>query len=74
MKKIMYVIFFTTKTLSILDPVPKGKSVNARFYQKKVLKKLSSRIVNQGIQGMYLLHDNTWSHTAGSVIAFLNEQ
>ena len=36
-KKVMYAIFFTTKGPAIQVLLPKGKSINARFYKKKVL-------------------------------------
>ena len=38
-KKVMYVIFFTNQGPAILIAVPKGKSVNARFYKGNVLHK-----------------------------------
>ena len=38
--QVMYAIFFTTKGLVIQVLIPKGKSMNARFYKKKVLRKL----------------------------------
>ena len=48
-KKVMYDIFSTTEGLAIKISVPKGKSMNARFYKKKFLESLStsSRNVNQ---------------------------
>ena len=39
-KKIMYVIFFTNQGPAIQIAIPKGKSVNARFYKSNVLHKL----------------------------------
>ena len=57
--------------------VPKGKSMNARFYKKKVLRKLVKffqKCRPTGIRGMHLLHDNASSHKTGSVTSFLNEQ
>ena len=39
-KKVMYVIFFTNQGPAIQIAVPKGKSVNARFYKGNVLHKL----------------------------------
>ena len=39
-KKVMYVIFCTNQGPAIQIAVPKGKSVNARFYKGKVLHKL----------------------------------
>ena len=62
MKMIMYAIVFTTEGLAIQVPVAKGKSVNPRFYEKKVLRKLVKFFLKHrpkmGIQDMYLLHDN----------------
>ena len=40
-RKVMYVIFFTTKGLAIQVLIPQNKSMNARFYKKKVLRKLA---------------------------------
>ena len=52
--------------------------MNARFYKKKVLRKLvkfyQKRRPKTGIRGIYLLHDNASSHKAGSVTSFLKEQ
>ena len=45
-KKVMYAIFFTTKGLAIQVPVPKGKSMNARFTRKKFLESLSNSTRN----------------------------
>ena len=79
-KKFMYAIFFNTKGLPIQVPVPKGKSMNARFYKKKkkVLRKLvrffQKRRPKMGIWGMYLLHDKASSHKAESVTSFLNDR
>ena len=39
-KKVMYVILFTNQGPAIQIAVPKGKSVNARFYKGNVLHKL----------------------------------
>ena len=39
-KKVMYVIFFTNQGPAIQIAVPKGKSVNVRFYKGNVLHKL----------------------------------
>ena len=36
--KNMYAIFFTTNGLAIQVSIPKGKSMNTRFYRNKVLK------------------------------------
>ena len=39
-KKVMYAIFFTNQGPAIQVAVPKGKTVNAKFYKTKVLAKL----------------------------------
>ena len=46
MKNVMYAIFVTTKELAIKVPVPKGKSMNARFYKKKFWESLSNSARN----------------------------
>ena len=38
-KKVMYAIFFTPNGLAIQVSIPKGKSMNTRFYRNKVLRK-----------------------------------
>ena len=35
-KKVIYAILYTTRGLAIQVPIPEGKSMNARFYQKKL--------------------------------------
>ena len=37
----MYAIFFTTQVPAIQIAVPRGKSVNAKFYKTKVFRKLN---------------------------------
>ena len=38
-KKVMYAIVFTPNGLAIQVSIPKGKSMNTRFYRNKVLRK-----------------------------------
>ena len=38
-KKVMYAIFFTPNGLAIQVSIPKGTSMNTRFYRNKVLRK-----------------------------------
>jgi hypothetical protein len=45
--QIMYVHFFTNQGLAIQIAVPKGKSVNAKFYKGKVLHKFKICFKNQ---------------------------
>ena len=57
--------------------IPKGTSMNTRFYRKKVLRKLvkfyQKCLKKTGICGIYLLHGNASSHKAGSVTSFYGE-
>ena len=46
-KKVMYVIFFTNLCLAIQIAVPKGKSLNARFYKGYVLHKLKKYFLSR---------------------------
>ena len=51
-KKVMYAIFFTNQGPAIRVAVPKGKTVNAKFYKTKVLAKLKKKNTskNEGLQ------------------------
>ena len=77
-KKIMCVIFFTNQGPAIQIAVPKGKSVNARFYKGKVLYKLKKYFLNRrpatGLNGVRLLHDNASSHKAAIVREYLKQE
>ena len=77
-KKVMYVIFFKNQGPAIQIAVPKGKSVNARFYKGKVLHKLkkyfSNRRPSTGLRGVRLLHDNASSHKAAIVPEYLKQE
>ena len=42
----MHAIFFTPKGLAVQVAIPKGTSMNTRFYRKKVLRKLSNSTRN----------------------------
>ena len=44
-KKVMYVIFFTNQGPAIQIAVPKGKSVNARFYKGNVKFSLQIKVL-----------------------------
>ena len=57
-KKVMHAIFFTSNGLAIQVSIPKSKSMNTKFYRKKVLRKLV-KFYNKcwpkiGICGIYL--------------------
>ena len=67
----MYVIFFTNQGPAIQIAVPKGKSVNAKFYKGKVLHRLKKYFLNRrpatGLRGVRLLHDNASSRKVAIV-------
>ena len=77
-KKVMYVIFFTNQVPSIQIAVPKGNSVNARFYKGNVLHKLKKYFLSRrpatGLHGVRLLHDNASSHKAAIVREYLKQE
>ena len=77
-KKVMYVIFFTNQGLAIQIAVPKGKSVNAKFFKGKVLHKLKKNFLNcqpaTGLRGVRLLHNNALSHKVAIVRQYLKEE
>ena len=60
-KKVMYAVFFAAKILAIQVLIPKGKSMNVRFYKKKNLRRhvkfYQKRQSKTGISGNYLSHD-----------------
>ena len=77
-KKVVYVISFTNQGPAIQIAVPKGKSVNARFYKGSVLHKLKKYFLSRrpatGLRGVWLLHDNTSSHKAAIVREYLKQE
>ena len=66
----MCVIFFTNQGPAIQIAVPKGKSVNARFYKGNVLHKLKKYF----FRGVRLLHDNASSHKAAILREYLKQE
>ena len=74
----MYVMFFTNQGPAVQIAVPKGKSVNARFYKGTVLHKLKKYLLSRrpptGLRGVRLLHDNTSSHKAAIVRKYLKQE
>ena len=72
-KKVMYVIFFTNQGPAIQIAIPKGKSVNAKFYKGKVLHKLN-RWPATGLRGVRLLHDNASPYKAAIVREYLKQE
>ena len=77
-EKVMYVIFFTNQGPAIQIAVPKGKSLNAKFYKGKLLHKLKKYFLNRrqatGLRGVRLLHDNASSHKAAIVRECLKQE
>ena len=77
-QKVMYVIFFTNQGSAIQIAVPKGISVNARFYIGNVLHKLKKYFLSRrpatGLRGVRLLHDNASSHKAAIVHKYLKQE
>ena len=69
---------YVSRVIAIQVLIPKGKSMNARFYKKKVLRKHTNFYQNRqsknSICGIYLSHEKVLSHKAGSMTSFLNEQ
>ena len=76
--KVMYVIFFTNQGPAIQIAVPKGKSVNARYYKGNVLHKLKKYFISRrpatGLRSVRLLHDNASSHKAAIVHEYLKQE
>ena len=76
--KVMYVIFFTYQGPAIQIAVPKGISVNARFYKSNVLHKLKKYFLSQrpatGLRGVRLLHDNASSQKTAIVREYLKQE
>ena len=74
----MYVIFFTNQSPAIQIAVPKGKSVNDRFYKGNVLHKLKKYFLSgrpaTGLRGVRLLHYNASSHKAAIVREYLKQE
>ena len=72
----MYVIFFKSQGPAIQIAVPKGKSINARFYKGNVLHKLKKYFSHRpatGLRDVRLLHDNASSHKAAIVREYLKQ-
>jgi hypothetical protein len=72
--KVLYVIVFDNKGPVMQSPVPKGRTVTAKFYKNIVLKDLKScykrRRLSTGIMFPGLLHDNAHAHKARLVTEF----
>ena len=74
----MYIIFFTNQSPAIQIAVPKGKSVNVRFYKGNVFDKLKKYFLSRrpatGLRDVRLLHDNVSSHKAAIVREYLKQE
>ena len=66
--------FFTNQCPATQNAVPKGKSVNARFYKGKILHKLKKYFINRRPATVRLLHDNASSHKAAIVRKYLKQE
>ena len=69
-------IFFDNKGPVLQIPVPRGKTVTAKFYRNVALKKLKLSIISNllpktGLKHLRLLHDKAPAHKAPIVIEFL---
>ena len=77
-KKVLYVIFFDNKGPVMQIPVPKGRTVTAKFYKNVVLRKLKkyykTRRPKTGLKHLRLLHDNAPAHKAHLVTEFLESE
>ena len=77
-RKVLYVIFFDNKGPIIQIPVPKGKTVTAKYYRDVVLRKLKKvykrRRPQTGLKYLRLLHDNAPAHKARIVTEFLKAE
>ena len=75
-KKVIFL--FTNQGPAIQIAVPKGKSVNARFYKGNVLHKLKKYFLSRrpatGLRGVRLLHDNASSDKAAIVCEYLKQE
>ncbi|XP_060565461.1 histone-lysine N-methyltransferase SETMAR-like [Ruditapes philippinarum] len=67
-KKVMYAMFFGIQGVVTQVPIPKGRTVTAKFYKRIVFNKSDKyyrkRRPNTGMRGLYRLHDNATPHKA----------
>ena len=77
-QKVIYVIFFINQGPAIQNAVPKGKSVNARFYKGDVLHKVKKYFLSRrpatGLRDVRFLHDNASSHKAAIVREYRKQE
>ncbi|XP_060568938.1 histone-lysine N-methyltransferase SETMAR-like [Ruditapes philippinarum] len=77
-KKVMYAMFFGIHGVVTQVPIPKGRTVTAKFYKRIVLNKVDKyyrkRRPNTGMIGLFLLQDNATPHKAYIVKKFLESK
>ena len=75
--RMLYAIFFDSKGPVLHIPVPKGSSVNGKFYGESVPTELvdfyQKRRPRTGVRGIKLLHDNAPAHKSATVQEYLKE-
>lgn len=74
--KVMAVIFWDHKGIILIDIVPKGCTVTAKYYTESVLPKLSKNLKEKrpklAQKNVLFLHDNAPAHTAALTTEFLS--
>ena len=75
--RMLHAIFFDSKGPHLQIPVPKGSSVNGKFYRESVLTQLvdfyQKRRPCTGVRGIKLLHNNAPAHKSATVQEYLKE-
>ena len=75
--RMLYAIFFDSKGPVLKIPVPKGSSVNGKFYRESVLTQLvdfyQKRRPCTGVRSIKLLHVNASAHKSATVQEYLKE-
>ena len=75
--RMLYAIFFDSKGPVLQIPVPKGSSVNEKFYRESVLTQLvdfyQKHRPRTSVRGIKLLHDNAPAHKSTTVQEYLKE-
>ena len=75
--RMLYAIFFDSKSLVLQIPVPKGSSVTGKLYRESFFTQLfdfyQKRRPCTGVHGIKLLHDNAPAHKSAMVQEYLKE-
>ena len=75
--RMLYAIFFDSKGPVLHIPVPKGSSVNGKFYRESVLTQLvdfyQKRRPRTSVRSIKLLHGNAPAHKSATVQEYLKE-